>query len=67
MTGEIKTLYDAGVVADNAFAALNQAMSALIVTLESMDDDGLQPRGKKALPLPSTSPPGSRCTQMHSI
>ena len=45
---EIKTLYDAGVVADDAFAALNQSISALIVTLESMDDDGLQPRAKES-------------------
>ena len=45
---EIKTLYDAGVVADTAFNALNLAISALIVTTESMDDDGIQPRGKES-------------------
>lgn len=40
---EIKDLYDAGLVADEALSALNRAVSALTVTIESMDDDGIHP------------------------
>lgn len=48
---EIKSLFDAGTVAENAVMSFGRALSALTVTLEGMDDDGLQPRGKESIAL----------------
>jgi len=44
---EIRNLYDAGVAARDALPLLEQALSAFTVALEAMDDDGIQPEGKR--------------------
>lgn len=41
---QIKSLYDAGAELDVALLPLEQAISALTVTLEAMEQDGLQPK-----------------------
>lgn len=51
---EIKSLFDAGTVAEDAAMSFGQALSALTVTLGSMDNDSLQPRGKESPALAIT-------------
>lgn len=45
MTREIKTLFDAGCVAEEAHVTLNQAMSAFSITLDSLDDEAPKQSG----------------------
>lgn len=45
---ERMSLYDAGLMVDEALPLLDQALSAMMVTMEALEleDDGLQPEGK---------------------
>lgn len=43
---EINDLYDAGAAVDTSLPLLEQALTALTVTMEAMEDEGLQPEGK---------------------
>ena len=45
MTREIKTLFDAGCVAEEAHVTLNQAMSAFSITLDRLDDEAPKQSG----------------------
>lgn len=45
---EIKNLYDAGTVAGDVLPLLEQALLALTVTLEAMEDEGIPPKGEMA-------------------
>lgn len=50
---EIKDLYNAGSAIETTLPLLEQALSALMITMEAMEDEGIQPEGKmdKALAL----------------
>lgn len=43
---EVNDLYSAGTVIETKLPLLEQALSVLTVTMEAMEDEGLQPEGK---------------------
>lgn len=52
--GEIKTLYDAGIVADDALVSLRLNISALTLALDSLDHEGFR-QAQKVTPAIATN------------